>query len=245
MRGYVSHELGLHDTKRPYTTQSVHHCSHQLRHGSPPSGCSPSGGWVGAGSGADRPDCLAAAHCGGELRRRRQQAVAKWLRSLPAGTTVVAPANACYLVNEGIELSHPKDLTIYGATFMDKTAAPGPRRLSKGAPVFTVIGGSGVTSRQCTSSVRIPAATIPPWPLAGESNSKGTAGATIRGVTIANTFGDGITLAPLRGGSDHSSGTIVAPASGGRHTRRHGQGCRPARHHVRVHHGRAVERRRS
>jgi hypothetical protein len=137
----------------------------------------------------------------------------KWLKSLPAGTTVVAPANACYLVNEGIRLSDPKDLTIYGATFMDKTAAPGPRRLKKGAPVFTVIKGSGVTLEAMHIVGANPGGYHPALAFAGGIELEGTAGATIRGVTISNTFGDGITLAPLRGGSDHNSGAIVAPAS--------------------------------
>ncbi len=137
----------------------------------------------------------------------------KWLKSLPAGTTVVAPASACYLVNEGIRLSDPKDLTIYGATFVDKTAAPGPRRLSKGAPVFTVIGGSGVTLEAMHIVGANAGGYHPALAFAGGIELEGTAGATIRGVTISNTFGDGITLAPLRGGSDHNSGAIVAPAS--------------------------------
>ena len=32
-------------------------------------------------------------------------------------------------------------------------------------------------------------------------------------MTISNAFGDGITLGPLRGGTDHKSGQILAPAS--------------------------------
>ncbi len=58
----------------------------------------------------------------------------KWLKSLPAGQTVVPPANACYLVNEGLKLVDPKNLTIYGATFMDMETAPGRRAAFQGEP---------------------------------------------------------------------------------------------------------------
>ncbi len=40
---------------------------------------------------------------------------------------------------------------------------------------------------------------------------EGTEGASIDGVTITSPFGDGITLSPLRGGSDHHSNQILAP----------------------------------
>jgi hypothetical protein len=40
---------------------------------------------------------------------------------------------------------------------------------------------------------------------------QGTAQATIRNVSISHVYGDGITLDPLRGGSDHMSGGIVSP----------------------------------
>jgi hypothetical protein len=137
----------------------------------------------------------------------------KWLKSLPAGQTVVAPANACYLVNEGLKLDDPKSLTIYGATFMDKEIAPGRRAHSKGSPVISVVGGSGLTLEALHIVGANAGGYHPSLAFEGGIELEGTAGATIRGVTISNTYGDGITLAPLRGGADHASGTILAPAS--------------------------------
>jgi Right handed beta helix region len=137
----------------------------------------------------------------------------RWLRSLPAGQTVVGSPNACYLVNEGIRLKDPKGLTIYGATFMDKETAPIKSAKSKGNPVFTVIGGSDVTFE----ALHIVGANTVGYhsglAFAGGIELEGTAGATIRGVTISHVFGDGITLAPLRGGANFNSDVIVAPAS--------------------------------
>ena len=69
----------------------------------------------------------------------------KWLRSLPTGQTVVVPTGACYLVDKGVRLHSPKNLTIYGGTFMDKSNTPSASAHSKGSPIFTVFGGSGLT----------------------------------------------------------------------------------------------------
>jgi hypothetical protein len=137
----------------------------------------------------------------------------KWLRSLPAGSTVVAPANACYLVNNGLRLLKPKGLTIYGGTFTDKETAPKKKAHSKGNPVFTIVGGSDISFEAMHIVGANTAGYNAKLAFAGGIELEGTAGATIRGVTISNTYGDGITLAPLRGGSDHNSGQIIAPAS--------------------------------
>ena len=132
---------------------------------------------------------------------------------MPAGQTVVGPPNACYLVNEGIRLKDPKGLTIYGATFMDKETAPLESAKSKGNPVFTVIGGSDVTFEALHIVGANTAGYHSGLAFAGGIELEGTAGATIRGVTVSHVFGDGITLAPLRGGANDNSDVIVAPAS--------------------------------
>jgi hypothetical protein len=49
----------------------------------------------------------------------------------------------------------------------------------------------------------------PTLAFASAINVQGTKGIRIQGVTITKPFGDGITLSPLRGGTDHKSGTIL------------------------------------
>ncbi|HYA67241.1 MAG TPA: right-handed parallel beta-helix repeat-containing protein, partial [Acidimicrobiales bacterium] len=120
---------------------------------------------------------------------------------------------ACYQVDEGIRLRDPQRLTVYGGTFRNESAAPGPSAHSKGDPVFTVIGGSDVTLEAMRISGVNHGGYHAGLAFAGGIELEGTAHAMIRGVAVTNTFGDGITLAPLRGGVNHNSGQIVAPVS--------------------------------
>jgi hypothetical protein len=138
-------------------------------------------------------------------------ALRTWFKSLPAGQTVVVPSGACYLVNEGIRLHDPQRLTIYGGTF--RTTSVSGTAHQKGDPVFTVVGGSGLTLEAMAISGPNRGGYHPTLAFAGGIELEGTADATIRAVTISKTFGDGITLAPLRAGADHNSGTILAPVS--------------------------------
>ena len=120
---------------------------------------------------------------------------------------------ACYRVDQGLKLEDPQRLTIYGGTFRNESDSPGPSAHSKGDPVFTVVGGSGITLEAMRISGMNRGGYHARLAFAGGIELEGTAHATIRGVTITNTFGDGITLAPLRGGANHNSGQILAPAS--------------------------------
>ena len=133
-----------------------------------------------------------------------------WLRSLPPATTVTIPRRACYRVDKGIELTEPRGLTIYGGTFRDDTVAPSGH--SKGSPVFTVLGGSRVSLEAMHISGSNRGGYHARLAFAGGIELEGTSQATIRGVIFTDTFGDGITLAPLRGGANHNSGRILAPA---------------------------------
>lgn len=137
-----------------------------------------------------------------------------WFKSLPPGQTVVVPAGACYEVNEGIRLKKPQGLTVYGGEFRS-TAVPrdqkGQPASAKGYPVFTVLGGSHVTLESMQIEGANPGGYHPRLAFAGGIELEGTADAVIRGDTISHTYGDGITLAPLRGGADHNSGEIIAP----------------------------------
>ena len=136
-----------------------------------------------------------------------------WFMTLGRGQTVVVPPGACYLVDEGIKLEDPQGLTIYGGTFRNESVTAGSGVRSKGKPVFTVLGGSGVTFEAMDISGANSGGYHARLAFAGGIELEGTADATIHGVTITDTFGDGITLAPLRGGANHNSGKIIAPAS--------------------------------
>lgn len=139
-----------------------------------------------------------------------------WFRSLAAGATVVMRPGACYLVNGGIKLKDPDGLTVYGGQFhsavvpRDENGQPAS---DKGRPVFTVIGGSHVTLESMQISGVNPGGYHPRLAFAGGIEFEGTSNALVEGVTISHTYGDGITLAPLRGGADNKSGTILAPST--------------------------------
>ena len=134
----------------------------------------------------------------------------KWFNKLPVNSTVLLGSQDCYQVDNGIKLKNPQGLTIYGGTFTSDATTP-VKKHSKGNAVFTLVGGSKVTLESMKINGRNPGGYHYQMAFAAGIDVQGTDGITIRGVTITNAFGDGITLSPLRGGSDHNSGTIVAP----------------------------------
>ena len=140
-------------------------------------------------------------------------ALRDWINSLPPDQTIVMQPGACYLVNEGIKLKDPQGLTVYGGSYRTTAVSQGQDPNSKGRAVFTVIGGSHVTLEEMQIRGANPGGYHPSLAFAGGIEFEGTANGTVRSVTISNTFGDGITLSPLRGGADHNSGTILAPSS--------------------------------
>jgi hypothetical protein len=140
-----------------------------------------------------------------------------WLRALPADTTVNVPSSACYQVDEGLKLNFPTNLTIEGGTFQNLATTPPPRNghaAQLGFPVFNVLGGSGVTFQNLAIEGADPGGGyLAKMAFAGGIELQGTTGATIDNVTVTSVFGDGITLAPLRGGPNHNSGKILSPAT--------------------------------
>jgi hypothetical protein len=112
-------------------------------------------------------------------------------------------------------LKQPQGLTIYGGTYRS-AIVPGQQQpaSSKGHAAFTVVGGSNVTLEQMQITGANPGGYHAALAFAAGIDLEGTANSTVRSVTISNTFGDGITLSPLRGGANSNSGTIVAPSSG-------------------------------
>ena len=134
-----------------------------------------------------------------------------FFKKLPANSTVLVGAQACYRVDKGIKLNNRQGLTIYGGTFNDEATTPGPSKRSKGLAIFTLVGGANLTFEAMKIEGVNPGGYHPAMAFASGINAEGTKGITIKGVTISKPFGDGITLSPLRGGHDHNSGTIVNP----------------------------------
>jgi hypothetical protein len=135
----------------------------------------------------------------------------KWLNKLPANSTVLAGAQSCYQVDKALRLKKLNGLTIYGGTFTSDATTPGTKKNSKGQYVFDLVGGSNVTLESMKINGQNPGGYHPKMAFAGAIDVEGTTGVVIKGVTITNPFGDGISLSPLRGGATHSSGTILAP----------------------------------
>jgi hypothetical protein len=137
-----------------------------------------------------------------------------FLKKLPDNTTVLVGAQACYQVDKGIKLNNPVGLTIYGGTFTsDVTQLPAHTKPTSQGATFTFVGGSNVTLEAMKITGQNPGGYHPTLAFAAGINVEGTKGITVKGVTITNTFGDGITLSPLRGGPGHNTGVIVNPTS--------------------------------
>ena len=134
-----------------------------------------------------------------------------WLMSLPANTTVVAPAGACYLINGGITLGAAQGLTISGGTWEDDSApqlGAGPTAMHA---AFWLQGGSNVTLENLTIAGSSPGGYVPAGAFSGGIRSDGVIGLHVTDVNVDNVWGDGLELAPLRGAQD-DSGTIINPS---------------------------------
>jgi PKD repeat protein len=136
-----------------------------------------------------------------------------WLRGLPSNATVDPPANACYQVDEGLSLKFPVGLTIDGGTYQNLSTAPAGSSSSgtqRGDPDFNVLGGSGLTLENMTIEGVNPGGYLAKMAFASGIQLQGTQDATISDVTITATYGDGITLDPLRNASDHKGSGILS-----------------------------------
>lgn len=137
-------------------------------------------------------------------------ALQAWLSALAPGTFVRPPVGACYDVSSGIAVKLPQGLTIDGGTFKNTTTQDNFTGHWPGRPTFNVIGGTGVTFEDMTIEGANPGGYHPALAFEAGIELQGTAHAVIRNVAIDHVYGDGITLAPLRGGWDHMSSLILA-----------------------------------
>jgi hypothetical protein len=135
-------------------------------------------------------------------------ALQTWLQGLAPGTVWYSPVGSCYLIDNGITLTFPRGITIDGGVFTERSLGWLGRR------AFFVIGGADMTFEHLT--IQGPDMTNV-WDPARAFQSgielDGTTNAVIANVRINNVFGDGITLSPLRGSADHSSGVIIKPVT--------------------------------
>ncbi|HXQ43272.1 MAG TPA: hypothetical protein VN816_01445 [Acidimicrobiales bacterium] len=137
-------------------------------------------------------------------------ALQRWLSTRPPGTLVRPPVGACYEVDRGITLPFPHGLTIDGGTFENRTTVRTFPGNGIGRATFAVVGGSQVTFEDLTIKGANPAGYHPPLAFEAGIELEGTAHADIRNVAVEHVYGDGISLDPLRGASDHLSGAILS-----------------------------------
>ncbi len=133
-----------------------------------------------------------------------------WLRTLPPGAVVQPPPGACYLINEGVKVYAADDLTIDGGTWRDDTV-PISTKSPAGQAVLWFVGGSDVTLENLTVEGVNPGGHHPTGAFQSGIRSDGVVGLTVDYVTVVDTFGDGLELAPLRGAQD-DSGEIIRPS---------------------------------
>jgi hypothetical protein len=137
-----------------------------------------------------------------------------WLEQLPPDTTVDL-GGGCYQVDHGLILRFVQGLTVQDGTFQDLNRT---REVNKGhgtprgEPVIDALGGSDITLSNLTFIGANPGGYHAHLAFQAAIELQGTIGATLSALTISKTFGDGIDLEPLRGGSDHESGGIVNPS---------------------------------
>jgi hypothetical protein len=136
-----------------------------------------------------------------------------WLRNLPPNSTVDTQGD-CYQVDEGLYLDNPAPVTINGGTFENESTTPvstGNPGTQRGDPVFNVLSGSGLTLENMAIDGANPGGYLAKMAFASGIQLQGTHDANISNVTITDTFGDGITLDPLRNASDHEGSGILSP----------------------------------
>ncbi len=154
------------------------------------------------------PPSTIAANCSKNVAYAMQH----WLMSLPANTTVVAPAGACYLINTGITLSAVQGLTIAGGTWEDMTAPVSGASPVDMDAVIWLQGGSNLTFENMTIEGSNPGGYNPAGAFGAGIRSDGVIGLHVTNVNITNVWGDGLELAPLRGPGADMGSTIVNPS---------------------------------
>jgi hypothetical protein len=143
-----------------------------------------------AGADTVSPPNSIAADCSQDV----SSAMTSWLASLPANTTVSVPAGACYLVNEGVDLTDVNGLTIDGGTWKDETGPSASIPYTDINAVFWFSGGSDVTVENLSIQGVNPGGYNEGAAFQAGVRSDGVAGITVTNVTIDAVYGDGVEL---------------------------------------------------
>ena len=135
-----------------------------------------------------------------------------WLNSLPANTTVVAPAGACYLVDGGLILVGAQGLTIAGGTWEDETAPVPGASPNDMEPAFWFQGGSNMTLENLTITGSNPGGYNPAGAFGGGIRSDGVIGLQVTNVTVRQRLGRRPGAGSPAGGQRHRRSNIINPS---------------------------------
>ncbi|MGO8872098.1 MAG: hypothetical protein ACLQPH_11980 [Acidimicrobiales bacterium] len=120
-----------------------------------------------------------------------------YLAALPSGAVFSSPPGACYLVNEGIRITHP--IVLFGGELKDDGSVVPPRQPGKEAPslhpIILIKDTSGVTIDDMSLVGANPGGGYHAA-LVGQSgiDVRSSSEVTIDDVTTLDTYGDGLTL---------------------------------------------------
>jgi Big-like domain-containing protein len=168
----------------------------------------------GGGSVVTPPASFADLAIASDCSSDATQPMQAWLAQLPAGITVDL-AGGCYQIDHGLIFKFVNGITIEDGTFQDLNNTPGQNKghgTPRGVPVLDFLGGSDVAVTNVTFVGVDHGGYHAHLAFQSAVELQGTIGASLSAVAISKTFGDGIDLEPLRGGSDHRSGGIVNPS---------------------------------
>lgn len=116
-----------------------------------------------------------------------------YLDSLPSGAVFTSPAGACYLVDQGVQITHP--LTLIGGTFIDGTTASSPGDDQNFHPIIQIFDTTRVTVFDVTIEGQNVTGTYHPA-LVEQAGVKvvSSSDVTLDNISVSNTFGDGLEL---------------------------------------------------
>jgi hypothetical protein len=115
------------------------------------------------------------------------------LDALPPGAVFTSPPGACYLVDQGLEITHP--LTMVGGTLVDGSSVTTPSDDHNFHPIIEIFDTSQVTIDNMTIEGKNVTGSYH-GALVEEAGIKvvSSADVTLDNINVSNTFGDGLEL---------------------------------------------------
>jgi hypothetical protein len=115
------------------------------------------------------------------------------LDALPSGAVFHSPAGACYLVDQGLEITHP--LTMIGGTLEDDSTPTSPKRSNSFKPILEIVDTSHVTITDLTiEGANVTGGYHPAFVSGAGIKVLSSSEVTLDNITVSNTFGDGLEL---------------------------------------------------